>query len=132
MSRSKIVFIAVALAVVGCAAQQPSTTPSDSHPATSQATLAKIGVRLHDNEESYQRVHSGFPKLREGMTKAEVAAIVGLPRFNRDSDVWQWEFRDTGMADKEVYVIEFQGDRLVKARSAGLHYANPDSPSPGR
>jgi hypothetical protein len=76
-----------------------------------------------EREKVYAKVYHNFPKLNKGMTKEEVAALIGYPELNKETDVWEWEFKNTGMADLEEYRIEFKNGRLVDKQSAGTHYS---------
>jgi len=78
------------------------------------------------DDSQYDRIRKNFHKVKKGMSRAEVAQVIGYPKFNRESDRWIWKFRDTGMADLETYVIEFSRGIVTESYSAGIHYAPPE------
>lgn len=78
------------------------------------------------DHDTYVRIRENFHKIETGMTKSEVAGIIGFPSSNRDTDRWTWEFTDTGMADKETYVVEFSDGAVSRKYGVGKHYARPE------
>jgi len=97
------------------------------NPAHNESTSSKKDLlsALTPTDDSYFRIRKNFHRLKIGMTKPEVAQVIGYPRFNRDSDRWNCEFMDTGMADKETYVVEFKNGTVIKKYGIGKHYARP-------
>ena len=70
--------------------------------------------------ETHARLRKNFNKIKEGMTKAEVAEILGL---SYESDIWSWEFRT--IADKETFIVEFKKGIVISISGALIHYALP-------
>ena len=104
-------------------AQTEALTPPHSKPSSGDRSFLSA---LSSTDDSYKRIRESFHRLKTGMTRAEVAQIIGYPRFNKDSDRWTWEFTDTGMADKETYVVEFKNGTVTRKYGVGKHYARPE------
>ena len=107
----------------------PGDTPSFREvPAIpqSEASIPTPPWNRETDYEQYGRVTRNFRQLKKGMTKHQVQDLVGKPHFGYSSDVWEWEFRDTGMADLHSFTVRFTDGLLARKGGAGVHFGRPD------
>jgi hypothetical protein len=128
-----MLLVSLLVFTVGCSQEEvldkqgPTSEKSiRQHVMVQYQTINPRDFSEFSDDSQYDRIRKNFHKVKKGMTKAEVAQVIGYPKFNRESDRWIWKFRDTGMADLETYVIEFSRGIVTESYSAGIHYAPPE------
>ena len=123
-------MIFFALLSCGCVGSEPTDDPrcAVAREVTGSASHRAVdAARDHYAPPSqYDKVRRGYHELRNGMTKEEVSVIIGDPPMNRSTELWVYEFLDTGMADREIYTIRFENGKMIDKSSAGIHDARPD------
>ena len=67
----------------------------------------------------HELIRQNFAKIREGMSKDEVAQLVGYPPYgDLDSDVWIWQFNSKeNTEDPEAYNISFRDNVVERVKS---------------
>ena len=58
-------------------------------------------------------VRSGFPALIKGMSRAEVAQLIGSPPQSLSSERWVYDYYDPSSQKIELYVMNFAEGRLT-------------------
>lgn len=68
--------------------------------------------------------------LHEGMTKREVAAVLGNPEFRRyNNGIEQWEFHKTHFSGAEtVILLDFRNDKVISFNTYDGNYPSPGYP----
>lgn len=68
--------------------------------------------------------------LHEGMTKREVAAVLGNPEFRRyNNGIEQWEFHKTHFSGAEtVILLDFRNDKVISFDTYDGNYPSPGYP----
>lgn len=68
--------------------------------------------------------------LHEGMTKREVAAVLGNPEFRRyNNGIEQWEFHKTHLSGAEtVILLDFRNDKVISFNTYDGNYPSPGYP----
>lgn len=63
--------------------------------------------------EVINAVRSGFPALIKGMSRAEVAQLIGSPPQSLSSERWVYDYYDPASQRIEMYVVNFAEGRLT-------------------
>lgn len=114
--RTFVIAVLISLPLAGWAADpQPPATPKPV------AQGAKGDEDQKREKETRARIYSNFHKVKKGMTREEVAEVLGDPTLSRAEGDLSWNFENTGMADLETYRIKFKDGLVSEASSAGLH-----------
>ncbi len=58
-------------------------------------------------------VRSGFPALMKGMSRTEVADLIGSPPQSQSSERWVYDYYDPASQQIEMYVMNFAEGRLT-------------------
>jgi len=58
-------------------------------------------------------VRSGFPTLMKGMSRTEVAELIGSPPQTLSSERWVYDYYDPSSQKIELYVMNFAEGRLT-------------------
>lgn len=70
-------------------------------------------ARFSVSQDVVTVVRSGFPALIKGMSRSEVAKLIGSPPQSQASDRWVYDYFDPASQSIEMYVVNFAESKLT-------------------
>lgn len=84
---------------------------------TARLEVARFSV----SQDVVNVVRSGFPVLIKGMSRSEVAKLIGSPPQSLSSNRWVYDYYDPASQRIEMYVMNFAEGRLTGKSSMLIH-----------